>query len=286
MQKVTFTSARGDTVELFEFPFFLSKIEGLGDVDSETQTQRAPEQDGDTPVYTTLEPRAIPMEVVILENLLENRQLFSRVFNPKLGPGTLTYDNGLVKWQIQAQSDHVPVFPDDRPRRVQRVLMDFTCYDPYWRDGNPVRTDIAFWIPMFKFPLIIDHIDGTMMGQRSPTTIVNVDNDGHTDTGMIIKFEADQTVINPQLVNVNTMEFIKLNLTMTPGQVITINTNRGQKSITSELNGVVTNAFNSLVFGSTFLQLNVGDNLFRYGADSSEEFLRVSIYHDNKYVGV
>ena len=286
MQRVTFTSARGETVELYQSPFFLNKIEGLGDVESETQSQRAPEQDGSTPVFTTLEERYIPIEVVILENLLVNRQLFSRVFNPKLGPGTLTYDNGLVKWEIQAQSDHVPIFPDDRPRRVQRVMIDLTCHDPYWRDGVPIRTEIAFWQPMFKFALSIDHQAGTKMGLRSPTQIVNVNNGGHTDTGIIIRFEADRTVVNPQLVNVNTMEFIKLNVTMVAGQSITVNTNRGKKTIISELNGVVTNGFNTLTFGSTFLQLNVGDNLFRYGADDNEEFLRVTIYHDNKYVGV
>lgn len=286
MQRVIFTSARGETVELYQSPFFLNKIEGLGDVESETQSQRAPEQDGSTPVFTTLEERYIPIEVVILENLLVNRQLFSRVFNPKLGPGTLTYDNGLVKWEIQAQSDHVPIFPDDRPRRVQRVMIDLTCHDPYWRDGVPIRTEIAFWQPMFKFALSIDHQAGTKMGLRSPTQIVNVNNGGHTDTGIIIRFEADRTVTNPQLVNVNTMEFIKLNVTMVAGQSITVNTNRGKKTIISELNGVVTNGFNTLTFGSTFLQLNVGDNLFRYGADDNEEFLRVTIYHDNKYVGV
>lgn len=286
MQRVTFTSARGETVELYQSPFFLSKIEGLGDVESETQSQRAPEQDGSTPVFTTLEERYIPIEIVILENLLVNRQLISRIFNPRLGPGTLTYDNGFVKWQIQAQSDHVPTFPDDRPRRVQRAMIDLTCYDPYWRDGNPVRTEIAFWQPMFKFALSIDHQNGTKFGLRSPTQIVNVNNGGHTDTGMIIKFEADQTLVNPQLVNVNTMEFIKLNVTMVAGQIITVNTNKGKKTITSNINGVETNAFNTLVFGSSFLQLNVGDNLFRYGADQQEEFLRVTIYHDNKYVGV
>lgn len=286
MQRVTFTSARGETVELYHSPFFLNKIEGLGDVSSETHSQKAPGQDGSTPVSTTLEERAIPMEIVILENLLPNRQLLSRVFNPRLGTGILTYENGLVSWQIKAQSEHVPSFPDERPSRVQRAFIDLICHDPYWTDGNPTRTDIAFWQPMWEFPISIDHEMGMEFGSRSPTLIVNVNNEGHTDTGMIIRFTASKTVVNPTLTNVHTLEFIKIKRTMRAGESITINTNNFNKSIISEYAGVTTNAFNDIVFGSTFLKLLVGDNLFRYGADQYEEFLEVSIYHDNKYVGV
>lgn len=286
MQRVTFTSARGETVELYHHPFFLNKIEGLGDVGSETQTQKAPGQDGSTPVTVALEERAIPMEVTVLENLLENRQLLSRVFNPRLGPGTLTYDNGLVQWQIKAQSEHVPTFPDHRPRRTQSVFIDLICHDPYWTSGNPVKTEIAFWQPAWEFPLSIDHEMGMEFGFRSPTLIVNVNNEGHADTGMIIKFVATKTVVNPTLTNVETMEFMKIKRTMEAGDILTINTNDFKKSITLTRAGITTNAFNDIVFGSTFLKLLVGDNLFRYSSDEYEEFLEVSIYHDNRYVGV
>lgn len=286
MQRVTFTSAVGETVELYLSPFFLNKIEGLGDVESETQTQRAPEQDGSTPVYTTLEERAIPMEVVILENLLQNRQLFSRVFNPKLGPGTLTYDNGLYVRKIKAQSEHVPTFPDNRPRKTQTVLIDLICHDPYWKEINDMRTDIAVWEPMFEFPLVIDQTDGVELGRRTPAQIVNVRNDGHTETGMIIEFRATTTVTNPQLVHVETLQFLKIKRVLQVGEVVKVDTNKGSKTVTSHLNGVTTNIINDLVFGSKFFQLQLGDNLFRYDADANEDFLEVGINHTNKFVGV
>ncbi len=285
MQRVTFINARGESIELYQSPFFLNEIKGLGDVDSEIYTQKAPEQDGTTPVYTTLEERYIPIEVVILENLLPNRQTLSRVFNPILGPGRLIYDNGMVQWEINAQSEHVPTFPDERPRKVQRAYIDLVCHDPYWRDGVPIKNEIALWESKFSFELEIPE-EGIEMGSRSASTIVNVENTGHTDTGMIIKFEATQTVDNPYLINMDTGEMIKIIRTMTAGEVITINTNARQKRITSELNGITTNIFNSIEHGSKFIQLLVGDNLLRYGADENQDFLEVSIYHDNKYVGV
>ncbi len=286
MQKVTFINAKGESVELYQSPFFLNNIEGLGDVDAEIYTQRSPEQDGSTPVYTTLEERAIPIEVVILKDLRENRRKLSRIFNPKMGPGTLFYENGQVRWKIQAQSEHVPIFPDHRPRNTQMATIDLICHNPYFSDENESRTDIAFWEKKFSFPLEIPMDTGIEMGARSPSTIVNVINAGHTDTGMIIKFQAANTIVNPSLINVNTGEFIKINRTMVSGEIITIDTNKGNKRITSEKNGITENIFNNIVFGSTFLQLEVGDNLFRFGADTNETFLEVQIYHSNKYVGV
>lgn len=285
MQKVTFTNARGETVELFQQPFFLDKIEGLGDVDADVQSQKSRGQNGSTPTITTLQERHIPIEVVILDNLLLNRQLLSKVFNPNLGPGTLTYQNDISTRVIQATSEHVPKFPDQRPRLGQRAIIDLICNDPYFRDEQDSKTEIALWEGNLEFPLEIPE-EGMEVEYRTPSLIVNVENKGHVDTGMIIKFKALGTVINPMLLNVNTSESIKLNRTLVAGEVITVNTNRGKKRIESSLNGVTTNVFNNIVYGSTFLQLSIGDNLFRYHADDNEDALEVSIYHSTKYVGV
>ena len=45
-------------------------------------------------------------------------------------------------------------------------------------------------------------------------------------------------------------------------------------------------AFRYLDVDSSYLQLAVGDNLFRYSADTNAENLEVSIYHNNLYLGV
>ena len=50
--------------------------------------------------------------------------------------------------------------------------------------------------------------------------------------------------------------------------------------------GVESDAFRYLDVDSSYLQLAVGDNLFRYSADTNAENLEVSIYHNNLYLGV
>jgi hypothetical protein len=73
---------------------------------------------------------------------------------------------------------------------------------------------------------------------------------------------------------------------MAAGEVVSISTYFGDKRIISKLNGVETNAFDTIDEDSTFLQLDKGDNLFRYDADSGLDNLEVTIYHYNNYLGV
>ena len=116
--------------------------------------------------------------------------------------------------------------------------------------------------------------------------IVNVLNKGDVATGMRIQFKALATVENPSLFNVNTRDYFKINKIMEAGEVITVNTHFQNKKVELNKNGVISNAFNWIDFQSTFLQLDPGDNLFRYDADEGLGNLEVSIYFNPQYLGV
>ena len=73
---------------------------------------------------------------------------------------------------------------------------------------------------------------------------------------------------------------------MVAGEVIKVNTNIGSKKITKVLSGVETNILNYIDLNSVFLQLDVGDNLFRYDAEENLNNLEVSIYYNPYYLGV
>ncbi|MBO5744030.1 MAG: phage tail family protein, partial [Clostridia bacterium] len=60
----------------------------------------------------------------------------------------------------------------------------------------------------------------------------------------------------------------------------------GEKSIQGILNGIRYNYFKYLDLNSEWLQLYVGDNLFRYDADGNPGNLEVFIYYNNKYLEV
>ena len=115
MQKLIYTNSLGESVELSNRPpFLLSSIDGLGDVDADTQRQKSPYQDGSTYVDTLLQERFISLQVSIIgksrEDVSALREQLARVFNPKLA-GLITYDNGRVRRQIYAYSEHIPKYP-------------------------------------------------------------------------------------------------------------------------------------------------------------------------------
>ena len=64
---------------------------------------------------------------------------------------------------------------------------------------------------------------------------------------------------------------------------------RSDKSVLRQFNGIETDYIGKIDLaggGNTFLELEPGDNLFRYAADSGENMLETRIYFYNKYLGV
>ena len=105
---------------------------------------------------------------------------------------------------------------------------------------------------------------------------------------MQITFIAGGVVKNPQLFDVNKRTFIKLLCTMGAGEKIVIQTGQ-DNTVTKVKNGVSEDYIGKIDLaggGDTFLELNPGDNLFRYAADAGENYLETRIQFYNRYPGV
>lgn len=269
-------------------PFLVTTIDGLGSPQNEIYTQKSPYQDGVTATHSSLGPRNIVIEGKIIDNNRENRQSYRNkllsVFNPKLD-GKLIIDLGNVKRQIDCIVEQAPYFPSKAERNYQDFLIDLIAPNPYWQDTSTTKEEIAIWRGAFEFPLELFE-EGIELGYREPSLIVNVFNSGDVPCGMRIQFKALATVANPSLFNVNTREYFKTNRTMEAAEIITVTTHFQNKKVELNKNGVISNAFNWIDLNSTFLQLEPGDNLFRYDADDGLENLEVSIYFTPQYLGV
>lgn len=167
-------------------------------------------------------------------------------------------------------------------------LLQLLQHNPFWREETETREDIATWIGGFEFPVPdgLELYEGWEIGYRQPSLIVNVYNSGDVKSGIRIEFRAIGAVTNPVLLNVDTREFIKLNISLVAGDVLTVSTGYGEKAVKLNRGGTITDAFRYLDVDSSYLQIAVGDNLFRYSADANAENLEVSIYHNNLYLGV
>lgn len=291
MQKLTFTNSRGESIVFGNSaPYILSKIEGTGGTSTSIKTTKSPGQDGSTVHEVTLDERPLPMEGAIIartpEEMYSLRKELSRVLNPKNGAGILKYENDAGVYEIKAIAEESPVFKEKHDSsRKQLFMITFLAPNPYWLDIYESKEEIAQWMGDFQFNFEIQS-DGIEMGHRESSLIVNIDNKGDVTCGMRIEFKALASVINPSLFNIYTREYIKVKRTLEFGDKLTINTKFGNKKVELLRNGVITNVFNYIDLSSTFLQLEVGDNLLRYDAESGIENLDVAIYYRPLYAGV
>lgn len=277
MQRVTFTSSLGETIELYQSPFFLNEIEGLGDVSAEIHSQKSPGQNGSMAIDYLLEERYIPIEVIILKDLEANRELISRVFNPNLGPGRLTYQNNIVRREITAISEHVPKFPDERPRRGQKAMIDLVCNNPYWEDPNLNNVKLEDFVSSFSFPFSFP-VSFAIRGDMR--TLLN---EGHVPTPIKVTFIGE--AVNPKITNLTTGEFIRINRTIPKDYKLVITTDVNHKSVKIIApDGIETNAMGYIDLDSDFFSLDVGNNQLSFITDGGTP--EVYIEYRNLYVGV
>lgn len=289
-EKILYENDKGQRVEIaYSFPFFFQQLIGADGTNAEISKTKGVSQDGTTIEDVSLSDRPLQILGVIKgyskEEIAKYRSQLLQVFNPKV-KGWLQYEYGDIKRKIRCQVENAPKFTKKfTGYRYQNFLIDLICPNPYWQDLNKVKVGIAYWRGTLEFPLELTEA-GVELGIREPSLIVNVDNPGDVECGMTLEFKAISTVINPIIINVNTQEFIKLNRTMEAGEVITVTTHFGNKRVESKLNGITSNAFNYIDLESTFMQLEVGENLFRYDAEENINNLEVNIYYSPQYLGV
>lgn len=287
MKTIKYINGNGDELTFTNsWPFLLQNFEQ--NTRNQIYSFKGSGQDGSRYIGSDLDESELTLEIAVKgkdpAEYARNKSRLRRIFNPTLGEGSLVYSNGEKYIQIKCVPEKIPN-PKDKSKIYGVCSIALTANDPYWKDLQELKNEIALWVPNFSFPLELS-ADGIEIGYRSEILTANVYNDGDVESGMRIELKALATVVNPSFVNIITKDFIKLNTTMVKGQVITISTYYGEKRITSKLAGIETNLFNSIAQGSKFLQLEPGDNLFRYNADTGIDYLSVSIYHKDRYLGV
>lgn len=291
-EKLTYTNEREESIVFSPASSYhvnFKDVTGLSDVRNALYSTNSMGQDGDTYLGYRIESRDIDIVGHIKERDRQAAQSLRRKLNRILNPqyeATLTYEFGSFKRVIGCKIDDAPLFK--RKPIFEQFTIQLSCLNPFWREEAETREDIATWIGGFEFPVPdgLQLFEGWQIGYRQPSLIVNVYNRGDVKSGIRIEFRALGALSNPQLLNVNTQEYIKLNIDLEAGDVLTVSTGYGEKAVNLKRGDVTTDAFRYLDVDSSYLQLAVGDNLFRYSASSNVENLEVSIYHNNLYLGV
>ena len=279
------------TLDLTEKPYYVDSIEGFDTLDVQIVTSQGFDQDGASLLNSYVLPRDMEINGQIkAENTYRMQQLRDNILNLFLPKKTITINHyyGGRNRLIEARVEKTPKFSFAKVSVIQEYTIQLKATEPYWRDITESLVQIANWDGRFHFPLIIPKEEGVVFGVKKASLIVNVYNNSSIRVGMRFVFIANGKVTNPQLFNINTREYFKLLCDMEPGEQITIQTGQ-EKSVTKQAAGLKENYIGRIDLaggGNTFLELEPGDNLFRYTADAGEDMLEVKIYYYNKYPGV
>lgn len=155
---------------------------------------------------------------------------------------------------------------------------------PFWQKMTFNSFTIGSYTPMFSFP--VNYSEPHIFGIENPSAFINAYNDGQIDAYYRLEFRTKTRTINPSIINVNTQEFLKIDITINQGEKIIIHRNGGRLLVEKESNGIMTDVFSSLDEDSDLLFMHVGDNIIRASADEGEEQLITTIIFNSAVVGV
>lgn len=279
-------------LDMVSTPDFILKSVDWGVVKGTHHSYKYVNQAGVTVTNTSLDTRDIIIEGWIVAQNESSMTYLKTILNAFINPQEeidLIYDTYVIRFKPN-ESVKYSVAMEENNDVFAKFQITGMAPNPMFSETIEQKTPFATTVPMFHFPLILSSSlpdKGVIFGKRTASLIANAYNKGFVPVGMRIIFKANGTLTNPSFTNVNTLQEFKINKTLTAGEEIEINTNIGRKSVRGRIgNGDFVNYYMYKDIDSSWLQLEVGDNIFRYGAESGIDNLEVFVYFTNQYLEV
>lgn len=180
---------------------------------------------------------------------------------------------------------YVESFENNPWTQLQQPQISIICPQPFWLSTVDTTVNFSNSNALFEFPFSIpsEGIEFSTL-ENLTTAVVNV---GEIETGGIITFYATENqIINPKFYNLTTQKYFGLDFDMNQGDLITVNTQKGEKSVTLLRDGVTTNILNDRTEGSTWLTFEPGENELSFEADEGAANLEATLTITQKFEGV
>lgn len=180
---------------------------------------------------------------------------------------------------------YIETFENDFFTILQQPQISIICPDPYFKSMSETEIDFENVTALFTFPFAIaaEGIPFSSLNEISSRYF----NAGNVEAGGIITFTAlADGVKNPIFYNNTNSTFFGVDITMQNGDVIEINTQRGEKSVKLTRSGVTTSIVGDRTSGSTWIVFEPGENEISFGADVSASSLRCTLSCVQRFEGV
>lgn len=278
--------------DMVSTPDFILKSVDWGTVKGNHHSYKYANQVGETVTNTSLDKRYVIIEGWVVAQSESEMSARKRKLNAFINPQEaidLFYSDYVIRF-LPNESVKYSIAFNENNDVFAKFQINGTCTNPLFADVNERQIPFVTTLPAFHFPLVISESlpeKGVTFGKRTESLIINVINNGSVDVGMKIVFRSNGTVVNPKLINVNTQEELVITKTLVSNEEIVVNTNIGEKSVKGRIGSEnFTNYYMHKLIGSAWLQLAVGDNLFRYDADEGVDNLDIFVYFTNRFLEV
>lgn len=295
IERITLVKVKNNeklVLDMVSTPNFVLKSVDWGTVKGTHHTYKYVNQVGASIGNTTLETRPITIEGWIIAENESHMTSLKRELNAYVNPQEaidLHYEGYKIRFFPDDSVRYSPAYEENNELFAKFMIYGI-CPNPLFSDINEKKETFVTTTPMFHFPLVMASASpekGVVFGERTSSLLANVVNEGSVPVGMKIVFKAHGTVVNPKLINANTQEEFKLNKTLVAGEEVHVNTSIGEKGLKGKIgNADLTNYFMYKDVYSAWLRLEVGDNLFSYGAESGMANLDVFVYFTNQFLEV
>lgn len=231
-----------------------------------------------------LETRNIVITVKLCGDVEENRLRLYSLF-PVKDWVNFYYQNRRRNVFILGYVESVEVNHFDKAEVMQISLL---CPFPYFQSVDEIIDDISKVTALFTFPFTINLNQPVVISELDTNKETNVVNDSESSTGLIIQVRFSQAVGKILIRKITGGDEIEVDYAFQPEDLLTINTNKGRKSITLTRNAETFSVFPYMKKGGTFFDLTPGDNYFSYSADdgASDTYVDITFRHFTQYNGV
>lgn len=271
----------GEQLELTNNPnYVISDIDGLYPPEATINTNKNANVDGSVYNSSYLNDRQITITLAINYPAEDNRLNLYRYFKTKY-PVRIYYKNATRDVYIDGYVQKMTIEYFAQKQTAQIVI---DCPMSLFNAREETIEEMASVKRKFVFPFSIESSIPFSIIELIKET--NIQNFGDVETGIIIKFIATGTVVNPKIYNVETLERIILNIQMQSGDEIVINTRMKEKSVKLIRDGKQLNVIGKMQPGSSWLKLSPGDNVFTYEADTGIHMLQCIFIINSQFEGV
>jgi len=220
-----------------DWPMALTEISGLAMPPLEHRTSRSPFQHGETLLGTVLRPRVVQISMHLRgcdrPQMWALRTQVIELLNPLLGQFKfqVLFDDGNIYelWNVVFDAGFDAGTVDQIQPETQRISLRLIAYDPVWYSPQQIVEisggEIEPWLvfPM-AFPIMFNVADAL-------SEIVNVVNSGNWISHPTVIFQGPME--GPIVENLTTDEKLELKYAIIAGEIVTINTTPGVKTVTN-----------------------------------------------------